>query len=444
MKNLLALTLIVSFSSVATAQTSEAAPPTAQPQQATTEVAATEAESEGEPFFDLLANERLTGDWWGARTRLEDQGVEIGLGLTTIYQHNARGGARTFNAHRISGSYDLELTFDFEAMGLWKGGMFYVVAEGSWDDGVSDLGYVGDLFGVNGDAGGDRAIDQTEIWYEHSFFDGAFRVRLGRIDLGVDFETNAYANDEVGQFLNNGLVNAANVPLPDIGHGIQFVATPCNWFYFGAGVADAEADARETGFRTAYHGADNFFSIYEFGITPEFETKLGSLPGAYRFGWWYDPQPKERFFNDLDGRRLTVPLKRDDVGFYVNFDQVIFRENPEAEGDEQGLGLFFRYGYAHSDVSEIEHFWSVGGQYAGLIPTRDDDILGFGVAQGVLSEQLRHTGANPHRETALELYYSAQILPWLSVSPDFQWILRPGGENGRDAFVAGIRLQMAF
>ena len=394
--------------------------------------------------FDPLTGERLTGDWYGGRPNMEDRGVTIDLGLTTIYQHNAHGGVRTYSAHRISGSYDLELTFDFEAMELWNGGVLYAVAEGSWDDGVSDSGYVGDLFGVNGDAGGDRAIDLTELWYEHSFFDGKFRVRLGRIDLGVDFETNAYANDEVGQFLNNGLVNAANVPMPDIGHGIQFVATPCEWFYFGAGVADAHADARQTGFRTAYHGPDDFFSIYEFGITPEFETAWGMLPGGYRFGLWYDPQPKEMFFNDLGGRRRTLPIKTDDVGFYASFDQAVFREDPEAEGDEQGLGLFCRYAYAHSDVNELEHFWSVGGQYQGLIPTRDDDILGFGVAQGVLSRELRYTGVDPRRETALEVYYSAQVLPWLTIAPDFQWILRPGGENERDAFVAGIRLQLSF
>ncbi len=393
--------------------------------------------------FDFLNNDRLTGDWGGGRTWLEDHGIAIDLGLTTIYQHNAHGGVRTRNGHRVSGSYDLELTFDFGAMGLWKGGTLYAAAEGSWDDGVSDRGYVGDLFGVNGDAGGDRSIDVSEVWYEHSFFGGKFRVRYGKLDLGVDFETNAFANDETAQFMNNGLINAANVPFPDPGHGIQFVATPCDWFYFGAGVADAEADVRETGFRTAYHGPDDTFSVYEFGITPECDTAWGTLVGGYRFGMWYDPQPKDEFINDLGGR-LVAPVKRDDVGFYFSMDQVVFRENPKAEGDEQGLGVFCRYGYAHAAVSELEHFWSVGGQYQGLIPTRDDDVLGFGVAQGVLSERLREVGSDPHRETALELYYAAQIFPWLAISPDFQWILRPNGEDGRDAFVAGIRLQMAF
>lgn len=417
---------------------SQPARPPAEPQ-----VTEPETEPEPQPPFDVRTKDRLTGEWGGGRTWLEERGITFDLSMTHIYQHNARGGLRTRNGHRVSGSYDLELTLDFAALGLWPGGTLYAVGEGSWDDGVSDRGFIGDIFGVNGDAGGDREIDLTEIWYEHEFLEGKFRVRLGRLDLGVDFETNAFANDETAQFLNNALINSGNVPLPDIGHGIQFVATPCDWFYFGAGVADAQADATKTGFKSAYHGRDDFFSIYEFGLTPTFETSWGELPGTYRFGVWYDPQPKESIFNDLGGRRRPR-IETDDVGFYTSIDQIVFRENPDEMGDEQGLGLFARYAFAHADVNEIEHFWSVGGQYQGLIPSRDDDVLGFGVAQGVLSRNLRETGADPHRETVLELYYSVQILPWLNVSPDFQWILRPGGENGRDAFVAGLRLQMSF
>jgi porin len=401
------------------------------------------AEQPGEkPATSFLLSERLSGDWGGVRPRLEENGITVDLSLTTIFQQNVRGGLRTRNAHSVSGSYDLEVTLDFGRMKLWPGGQFYALAEGSWDEGISR--HVGDLFGVNTDAAGDRSIDVTELWYEQALFDQKLRVRFGKLDLAVDFDTNAAANDETSQFLNYGLGQTANIPFPQRGQGIQFVASPAEWFYFGAAVADAEASDHTAGFRSTYHGLDDFFSIYEFGFAPAPRTGWGVLTGNYRFGLWYDPRPKPRFFNDLGGRLRTVPLKRDDTGFYVSWDQVIFRENPQDESDEQGLSLFGRYGYAHADVNAVEHFWSVGAQYLGLVPTRDEDVLAIGVAQGVLSEQLRREGADPHRETAIEVYYRCQVLPWLSVSPDFQWILRPGGENGRDAFVAGLRLQISF
>jgi porin len=392
--------------------------------------------------FDVWHNARLTGDWWGGRRWLEDHGVTLDLGLTTIYQHNAKGGLQTRNAHRVSGSYDLELTLDSAALGLWKGGKVYALAEGSWSDGVGR--YVGGLMDVNWDSYGQQEIQVSELWYEHAFWDEKLRVRVGKLDLRVDFDTNLFANEETAQFLNYGLSNTANIPFPDRGQGIQFVATPWEWLYFAAGVADADANAKETGFATTYHGPCHLFSIYELGLAPVFDTPWGKLPGHYRFGLWYDPQPKEKFFNDLGGRIRHAPLKTDDTGFYASFDQVVWREHPAVDGDEQGLGWFFRYGYAPGDVNTVEHFWSVGGQYQGLIPTRDADVLGFGVAQSILSDNLRLTKADPHRETALELYYNIHLLPWLTFSPDFQWVLRPGGENGRDAFVAGVRLQMTF
>ena len=46
-------------------------------------------------------------------------------------------------------------------------------------------------------------------------------------------------------------------------------------------------------------------------------------------------------------------------------------------------------------------------------------------------------------EKALEMYYGAEIYPWLTISPSIQWIGNPGG-GGRDAVVAGLRLQMSF
>jgi porin len=171
---------------------------------------------------------------------------------------------------------------------------------------------------------------------------------------------------------------------------------------------------------------------------------LGKLPGGYRFGLWYDPQPKPQFFNDLGDRRRTVPMKSDDMGFYFNMDQMLFKEKPKDDADTQGLGLFFRYGYAPQDVNEVEHFWSIGAQYQGLIPTRDDDVLGFGFAQGRISGTAEDLGGGD-QESVYELYYNIKVFPWLHVSPDCQYIVNPGAVGGQqDAFIIGLRILATF
>lgn len=113
------------------------------------------------------------------------------------------------------------------------------------------------------------------------------------------------------------------------------------------------------------------------------------------------------------------------------------------QDDSQGLGVFFRYGYADEAVSVVEHFWSAGAQYQGLIPTRDDDVLGFGFAQGIISDSLPGLEGGD-RESVYEVYYSVAVYPWLVITPDFQYVTSPGGFHGRDAFVAGLRVRVVF
>ncbi|HOA72098.1 MAG TPA: carbohydrate porin [Phycisphaerae bacterium] len=372
----------------------------------------------------------------------EAYGITLNLSMTSIYQQNAHGGVNTHNAHRVTGSVDTELTFDFEKMGLWKGGQLYTFVESGWQDAIDED--VGDLFGVNGDALGDRAIRVRELWYQQMLFDDRLRFKVGKMDLAVDIDTNAYANWEVTQFLNSALINTGNMPLPDFGLGAVLSVIPTDWLYVTFAAADAQADGNETGFRTTFHGADYFFGAMELGLTPVWEVGGARLPGAYRFILWYDPQSKEVFFDDRDGRRRRVPHKRDDTGFVFNMDQLVYKENPGTE-DTQGLGVFARYGYAPEDANLIEHFWSLGAQYQGLLPGRDNDVLAFGFAQGILSDRFRAVEKQGGRESVYEIYYNAAVLPWLNITPDFQYIMDTGGDrSGRDAFVVGVRVVVAF
>ncbi|MFP4106741.1 MAG: carbohydrate porin [Phycisphaerae bacterium] len=394
-----------------------------------------------EPFSrELIERGSLFNNWLGAGEKLQEQGITIGLYATHVYQINLQGGLSTNSrSGRHAGSYDLEVELDFEKLFGLRGASMFVGAEGSWGEGLNPES-VGSLFGVNDDAGGDRSIDVTSLYYQQVLLDGRLRFRVGKQDLTGGFEVqdrpatfdgNAYANDETTQFLNSALVNNPTVPFPEDGLAVSMLAEPVDGWYVGAAVADAQADARETGLNTAFHGPDYFFSVLETGLATSWESARGELPGMYRLGMWYDPQPKQRF--------RSTSVKRDDIGFYVSVDQMIYRESA---GDRQGLGLFGRYGYADDDVNEIEHFWSAGLQYRGLVPTRDMDVLGFGIARGRLADG---AGFTADHETACELYYNALVTGWLSVTPSVQLIRNPGGDSSvDDALVMGLRLQIAF
>ena len=48
-----------------------------------------------------------------------------------------------------------------------------------------------------------------------------------------------------------------------------------------------------------------------------------------------------------------------------------------------------------------------------------------------------------YSETAIEAFYKYQLTEFMSIKPDLQYIVNPGGD-GRDAIVAGVRLGMSF
>jgi len=212
---------------------------------------------------------------------------------------------------------------------------------------------------------------------------------------------------------------------------LALYVSPVERCYIAAGVGDAEADARETGVATTFDGDSDFFWVFEGGFVPVVVSRNGDLPGAYRFGIWYDHQRKEY----LDESRTI----NGDVGYYFSGDQMVWRESGDPE-DAQGLGIFGRFSWADEDVNEMKTYWSCGAQYEGLLPGRDDDVLGVGFAQGRAS---RDAGYPTSYECVVEAYYNIEVTPWLHISPDFQWIINPGADASVDNAVAvGLRAQM--
>ena len=387
----------------------------------------------------------ITEGFWGLNEALEPSGIEFAFGVANIYQINTHGGLSTHRHQgRWTGSYDLEMNVDMDRWAGLQGGALYMLAEGTWSRKDIDATSVGSAFGVNGDFAPREAINIIELWYQQAFWDDTLQIRFGKLDMTggfecrgcpVSFDGNRFANDEYTQFLNAALINNPTIPFPDYGLGAIVHWNPADLWYLSVGAADAQADKRETGFNTVFHGEPYFIYMAETGITPQFESAKGPLQGAYRAGVWYDPQPKAH----SDASRTY----RDDTGVYLSFDQTLSKENEDPE-DGQGLGAFFRYGYAHGRTNDITNFISFGFQYQGLLEGRDDDVLGAGYARGYFSDRA-DTAYTEDYESVVETYYSAQINPWLNLSPSVQYVSNPGGAGGAsDALVFGLRAMVTF
>lgn len=394
--------------------------------------------------YNLLTTPKLLGTWGGVRTDLEKAGFSFAPILISGYTGNLRGGLNTQNAHDVPGLMQYNLETDFDKMKLIPGGSFFIRGAQSWNDGVRDE--VGSLStpATTWGSSEDYEILVDKWWWRQRLLNDRVEFRLGKLLNIVDlFDVNAFAANQYSKFSNSWLTWNPTIPATK-GIGAFVKTWPTDWLYLQAGAMDPDQRPTRTGFDTAFHGPAHFRGFWEFGFLPKYVGANGTLPGGYRFGLWYDPQTKQIFRNTLGGERAVI-YNSGDTGFYANFDQLLWKENNNPK-DKQGFGIFGRYGFAHGDYNKLEHFWSTGAQYEGLIPTRDKDVLGLGVAQGIMSRQFRNEiNSRADRETVYELYYAIEVTPWLQITPDVQVITNPGGlKDGRDSLVGGLRVKILF
>ena len=112
----------------------------------------------------------------------------------------------------------------------------------------------------------------------------------------------------------------------------------------------------------------------------------------------------------------------------------------------RGFGVFARAGYADREVNAVAWFWSLGAEYVGPLPGRDGDVAGLASYQAIGSSVYRDA-VDPDfdRETGIEFYYRIAALPWLAITPDFQYIVDPGATGAAgDVFVGTLRLRVTF
>jgi porin len=156
------------------------------------------------------------------------------------------------------------------------------------------------------------------------------------------------------------------------------------------------------------------------------------LPGFYAVGGMYD---SSRFSRVGDGGTETG-----NAGAYAMFQQMIYRDGgPESQ---KGLTLWGAVTVApRPSVSPLPLFGGGGLSYQGPIPGREQDVASFGVIYGAFSRDLPGTTG----ETLIEANYQFALTGGLSIMPDVQYVIRPGGVRSvGNAFVLGAQVTISF
>jgi porin len=390
-------------------------------------------------FVDVeLQQKHLTGNWGGLHDELESAGVTLTATYTTDLLGNPVGGHT--QGFRYAGDMAVDLHVDLEKLWSLQGMRFEV--SGSWRSGQNlSAKDIGNTFTVSQIFGGETAGLYALALEWPSLSDNRVDIRVGRIGAGDDFLASPLYTVFVN-FAFDG--NPGSVPInipsfsayPMATWGLRTKVMPVEPWSVMAGLYYSDATLG----RNSAHGIDfsirsaaGVFVIGELGHLSNQGQGATGLPGNYKIGAYVDSNGYQDFSRE-DPAEI-----RGNYGFYVLVDQMVYRE--DGPQHTQGLTPFVTVTFAPSNRNTFPLFFSAGLVYLGPIPGRDNDTAAFGLGYGKFSKNLR----DQDYEMVLEWTYEMALVPWLTLQPNVQYIIKPSGmSNIANALVLGMQIAVNF
>ena len=331
--------------------------------------------------------------------------------LTGVYQYGNFDVEGIKDTGRGSGVLDLGVNFH-----PTENGEFQLTASYTDQEGLNEVSpfslapYADDLRGDLKHINGRDRSYLLEAWYKHTLKfsdDISLGITGGIIDSTCYIDDNAFANDEVTQFMNEIFVNHrhANLPSHDVG-----------------GVAELEIS--KFSLRSVEMATKNeegrHYNYHALQLGYRAETCLGE--GNYRI-YGFITSAGFQGWNESEYERRK--------GWGISMDQKL----------GEIIGAFARLGW-QDDEAAIDHdgVCSLGLNCNGKLWGREKDEIGVGYAylEGANKAEINHTNA-------AETYVKFQICDFSDLTLDIQYIKdNIKTEKDQEGFIYGVRLNTYF
>jgi len=383
-----------------------------------------------------IAEPPLAGSWFGARDVLDRWGITPSIRYGTDLMASVAGGQQRGKAY--AGQLGVEVSADMGTLAGFNGLTFDVSMD--WASGTDLSRDIGNTFTVAQSFEGNQ-VRLTNMFLQQSLSDGRLDLKAGRFSTGADFLTSpidfSFVNDALNPLLVAVQQNVPGVTAdPNATWGGRVIARPTGALSLAAGAfySDPHLDQlTANGTEFGIGGSAGYFVIGEAGYLVNAESGAIGMPGRYRAGGYYDSNQYTYLSNP--GRQQTG-----NYGFYVVGEQMVYREG--GPGSAKGLSLFGALIYAPQEsINPMPWFASVGASYRGLVPGRDRDTAAFALYYGGFSRDL----PGQTYELVLEWTYAIAVGRRITVQPDLQYVINPGGLSSiGNAVVLGMQLAVEF
>ena len=364
------------------------------------------------------------------RSRLKDKGITFGVSESLEGYHNFMGGLRTGSA--VASTFDANISLDLNQLLHIPGGNFYADFQAHSFQNPTDL-LVGDLQ-IFDKTATDPFTQIFELWYQQKFFQNTLRLKIGKVDANTEFSV-----------IDNGLdfmTSSSQVTptlfvfptFPNPMAGVNLFYTPGKLFYAGIAAYDANQKDHFLDFsgnpNSVQPSLTGTLWIGETGLTWSHLSGSGD-DGNLRFGIWKHTGQ----FNRTDDNSSVHGAD----GLYIIMNQTLWKPASDKDTD-RGLRMFLEYGRSNKEVAPIYLHYGGGLLWTGMSKKRPDDKIGITSQYSRISSQ---PGLNWNYEQTIESFYKISIASWISLIPDVQYIIHPGGKYS-NSLVGTLQLELTF
>ncbi|EZP51522.1 Carbohydrate-selective porin, OprB family protein [Sphingomonas sp. RIT328] len=389
-----------------------------------------------------------------------DSGIRLALGYTGEGATNVRGGLHRDAAY--AGQVYLGVDADLGRLAGVDGGTLHLAVTDRHGSNLSAIA-IGNNTSVQ-EIWGTQNVHLAILTYEQRLLHDRLTVEAGRSQANLYFlNAPVYCQFQTNSACGNPtfIFKVSNFTyFPASSWMARARLSLGDTVYAHAGVFEVNPDRRRPGdhgiaFGTG--GATGVVIPYELGIAADGASVR--RPHHYAIGGWLDHADyDDPLRDDQGGIAITsgrpVAIRHGRSGWFARFDQMLTRPDSTSL---RGLTLF---GVAMTNIegrTSETHFLELGLSYAGLLPGRERDTLGFVIndqrfsdlALGAMRAARRTTGGSAEvsrHQYMMELDYGAQLGPAVRLSPNLQYIVHPDQSGAPfrprdipDALVLGLK-----
>jgi high affinity Mn2+ porin len=306
--------------------------------------------------------------------------------------------------------------------------------------------------------GGSEKVDAAQNQFTGDHATNRLVLTIGKFGVGDVFDTNRYAHDPRGDFLNWAIVDAGTFDYAadawgySTGGALEWYQGAWAFRFGGFNLSKVpNGEALETGFQQ-----------YQLDAEIEHRHKIDGRDGAIRVTVFRNRGRFGRFDEALalaaqTGEAPDTALVRREqtrIGADINLEQAV----------SDAVGVFLRAGFADGqiepyDFTDIDRTVSVGASLDGKAWGRDGDRIGAAaVVNGISAEHIRYLdsggigvlvgdGKLPHpgAEAIGEFWYDWKPLKPIDLTFDYQIVGNPAYNRDRGpAHVFALRLHGQF